>query len=366
MKATYYCPLPAMNGHLFMLFKRFCRTTSLQMVTRDVWLQDFSAGLFFLTDGVKELQALAYFIAGVRAGVSATRSAAVGKACFTLAVEGGIDEANVRAHHPTFCTVLPRRQDMISSHIEPSPCGRNVASKRSRGRRARHLHSFVEVSRGEEMRAFRHLTSRCLLTPYSVSPWVLSDAPAIYWMIGTAEMWTTFAAPSFGTFFARRVRDGFRLPHCMGCCKAILYATRLCGGCHAVEIFDVVEKPLEGGGGGPPARVIVDGFTRPFEFAIPYLYFHELTADIAEYIQVAAVLHTFNVLSSAPSTAAADRPVSLKDSGGGSFNLFRGWSQFLHFCQLDMPTPSLCVPFPQWEERVMTDLERQWHFSLHR
>ncbi|RNC60372.1 hypothetical protein TcCL_ESM01873 [Trypanosoma cruzi] len=79
---------------------------------------------------------------------------------------------------------------------------------------------------GEEMLAFRHLTFRCLLTPYSVSPWVLSGAPAFYWMIGNAEMWRVFAAPSFGIFVARRVRDGFRLPHCMGCYKAILYATR--------------------------------------------------------------------------------------------------------------------------------------------
>ncbi|RNE95579.1 hypothetical protein TcG_13345, partial [Trypanosoma cruzi] len=101
----------------------------------------------------------------------------------------------------------------------------------------------------------------------------------------------------------------------MGCCKAMLYATRLCCGCRAVEIFDVFEVPLEGGSDDPPARVITDGFTRPFEPAVPSLYFHELTAYIAEYIQVAAVLHAFKVLSSAPSTSAADRPVSLKDSG---------------------------------------------------
>ncbi|PWV08657.1 hypothetical protein C3747_88g94 [Trypanosoma cruzi] len=169
---------------------------------------------------------LADVIAGVRAGVSATRSAAVGKTSFTLAVGAGIDEANVRAHHSTFCTVLPRRQDLITSHIEPSPCGHNVVSKGSRGRRARHLHSSVELSRGEKCGPFRRLASRCLLTPYSVSPWVLSGAPAFYWMIGAAEMWRTFAAPSFGIFVARRVRDGFRLPHCMGCCKAMLYAMR--------------------------------------------------------------------------------------------------------------------------------------------
>ncbi|KAF8284566.1 hypothetical protein TcYC6_0004670 [Trypanosoma cruzi] len=167
------------------------------------------------------------------------------------------------------------------------------------------------------MRAFRHLASCCILTPYSVSPWVLSGAPAFYWMIGTAEMWRTFAAPYFGSFVARRVRDGFQLPHCMGCCKAVVYATRLCGGCHAVEIFDVVEVPLEGGGGDPPARVITDRFTRPFEFSVPSLYFNELTADIAEYIQAAAVLHALKVLSSAPSTLAVDRPASLKNLGGG-------------------------------------------------
>ncbi|RNC44569.1 hypothetical protein TcCL_NonESM05675 [Trypanosoma cruzi] len=145
----------------------------------------------------------------MRAGVSATRSAAVGKTCFTLAVGAGINEANVRAHHPTFCTVLPRRLDLIASHIRPLPCGRSVFSKRSRGRRARQLHSSVELSRGEEMRASWHLTSRCLLTPYLVSPWVLSGAPAFYWMIGAAEMWRVFAAPSFGILVARRVRDVF-------------------------------------------------------------------------------------------------------------------------------------------------------------
>ncbi|RNC38369.1 putative leucine-rich repeat protein, partial [Trypanosoma cruzi] len=102
------------------------------------------------------------------------------------------------------------------------------------------------------------------------------------------------------------------------------------------------------------------------EFAVPSLYFHELTADIAEYIQVAAVLHTFKVLSSAPSTSAADRPLSLKDSGEDSFNLFCGWSHFLHFCQLDTPTPLLCALLPQGEEWVTKEFERQWHFLLHR
>ncbi|RNC56459.1 hypothetical protein TcCL_ESM05970 [Trypanosoma cruzi] len=109
---------------------------------------------FFLTGGVEELQALADVIAGVRAVVSATRSAAVGNKSFTLAAEAGINEANVRAHHPTFCTVLPRRLDLIASHIEPSPCGRSVASKGSRGRGTRQLYSSVEVSRGEKCGPF--------------------------------------------------------------------------------------------------------------------------------------------------------------------------------------------------------------------
>ncbi|RNC39374.1 putative leucine-rich repeat protein, partial [Trypanosoma cruzi] len=95
----------------------------------------------------------------------------------------------------------------------------------------------------------------------------------------------------------------------------VLQGTTLC---NAVEIFNFIEVPPEGGSGDSPARVIVDGLTRPFELAVSLLCVHGLTADIAEYIQVAAVLHTFNVLSSAPSTSAADRPVSLKDSGGGS------------------------------------------------
>ncbi|RNC35887.1 hypothetical protein TcCL_Unassigned01197 [Trypanosoma cruzi] len=103
------------------------------------------------------------------------------------------------------------------------------------------------------MRAPRHLTFRCLLTLYSVSAWVLSGAPAFYWMIEAAEMWRAFALPFFGIFVTRRVRDAFRLPHCVGCYKAILCATRLCGGSHAVGIFDAVEAPLEGGGGDPPA-----------------------------------------------------------------------------------------------------------------
>ncbi|RNC52124.1 hypothetical protein TcCL_ESM10681 [Trypanosoma cruzi] len=115
---------------------------------------EFECQLVFLTGGVEELQALADFIAGVRAGVSATQSAAVGKTSFTLAVEAGVKGANVRAHHPTFCTVLPRRLDLIASHIEPSPCGRNVVSKGSRGRRARQLHSSVEVSRGKKCEPF--------------------------------------------------------------------------------------------------------------------------------------------------------------------------------------------------------------------
>ncbi|RNC54313.1 mucin-associated surface protein (MASP) [Trypanosoma cruzi] len=154
MKATCSCPLPAMHGLLVMLFGCFCRTTSLQMVARDVWLQSLNAGFFFLTGGVEELQALADFIVNVRAGVSATRSAAVGKTSFTLAVEAGVKEANVRARHPTFCTVLLRRLDLIASHIEPSPCGRNVVSKGSRGRRARQLHSSVEVSGGKKCEPF--------------------------------------------------------------------------------------------------------------------------------------------------------------------------------------------------------------------
>ncbi|RNC33897.1 hypothetical protein TcCL_Unassigned03365, partial [Trypanosoma cruzi] len=96
-------------------------------------------------------------------------------------------------------------------------------------------------------------------------------------------------------------------------CKVILYATRLCCGCRAVEIFDVVEVPLEGGSGDPPAQVIIDRFIRPFEFAISPLYGHELAADISGDIQVATVLHTFKVFSSAPLTAAGDRPVPLED-----------------------------------------------------
>ncbi|RNC45836.1 hypothetical protein TcCL_NonESM04366 [Trypanosoma cruzi] len=58
---------------------------------------------------------------------------------------------------------------------------------------------------GEKCGPFRHLTFRCLLTPYSVSPWVLSGAPAFYWMIGAAEMWRVFAAPSFLVYLSHAV-----------------------------------------------------------------------------------------------------------------------------------------------------------------
>ncbi|EKF32171.1 hypothetical protein MOQ_003984 [Trypanosoma cruzi marinkellei] len=152
----------------------------------------------------------------------------------------------------------------------------------------------------------------------------------------------------------------FRLPHCMGCCKAILYATRLCGGCHAVEIFDFVEVPLEGGSGDPPARVIIDGLTRPFESAVPSLYGPELTADAAEYIQVAAVLHTFKVLSSVPLNSAVDRPVSLKGLGGGFVKYFPRLEPLPPFLSARHAHTATLLFFPQWEERVTTNLERQW------
>ncbi|RNC32702.1 hypothetical protein TcCL_Unassigned04659 [Trypanosoma cruzi] len=202
--------------------------------------------------------------------------------------------------------------------------------------------------------------------PYSVSPWVLSGAPAFYWMIGTAEMWRVFSAPSFSIFVARRVRDGCRLPHCMGCCKAILCATRLCCGCHAVEVFDVFEVPLEGGSGDPPARVIFDGFTRPFEFAVSLLYFYELTADIAEDIQVAAVLHAFKVLSSAPSISAVDRPVSLKDSGGGFVQFVSRLESLPSFLSAKHVHTITLRSLPSMGEWVRTNLERQWLFLFHR
>ncbi|EKF30832.1 hypothetical protein MOQ_005344 [Trypanosoma cruzi marinkellei] len=215
------------------------------------------------------------------------------------------------------------------------------------------------------MRAFLHLRFRCLLTPCSMCPLVLSGASAFYWMIGTADMWRVFDAPSFGMFVALFVRDGFRLPHCMGCFRAILYATRLCGGCHAVEIFDVIEVPLEGGSGDPPARVITGRLTRPFDLVVSSVYGPELTADIAEYIQVAAVLHTFKVLSSAPSASAADRPVSLKDLGGGFVKYFPRLEPLPPFLSARHAHTATLLFFPQWEERVTTNLERQWLFLFH-
>ncbi|KAF8287431.1 hypothetical protein TcBrA4_0019060 [Trypanosoma cruzi] len=137
MKATCSRPLPAMDGLLVIYFWVFLPDNELENGYEGFVAAGFECRCFFLTGAVEELQALADVIAGVRAGVSATRSAAVGKTSFTLAVEAGIDEANVRAHHPTFCTVLLRRLDLIASHIEPSPFGRNVASKELRSRRAR-------------------------------------------------------------------------------------------------------------------------------------------------------------------------------------------------------------------------------------
>ncbi|PWU98264.1 hypothetical protein C3747_231g4 [Trypanosoma cruzi] len=152
----------------------------------------------------------------------------------------------------------------------------------------------------------------------------------------------------------------------MGCCKAVLYATRLCCGCHAVEIFDFVEVPLEGGGGDPPARVIVDRFTRPFEPAVSLLYVYELTADIAEYIQVAAVLHTFKVLSSAPLNSAAVRPVSLNNSGGGFVQFVPRLESLLPLLSARHAHSVNLLFSLQWEERVTKNLERQWLFLFHR
>ncbi|RNF01256.1 mucin-associated surface protein (MASP) [Trypanosoma cruzi] len=137
MKATCFRPLPAMDGLLVIYFWVFLPDNELENGYEGCVTAGFERRCFFLTGGVEELQALADVVAGVRAGLSATRSAAVGKTSFTLAVEAGIIGANVRAHHSTFCTVLSRRLDLIASHIEPSPFGHNVVSKGSRGRRAR-------------------------------------------------------------------------------------------------------------------------------------------------------------------------------------------------------------------------------------
>ncbi|RNC40350.1 putative leucine-rich repeat protein, partial [Trypanosoma cruzi] len=123
---------------------------------------------------------------------------------------------------------------------------------------------------------------------------------------------------------------------------------------------------LEGGGGDPPARVITDGFTRPFEFAVPLLYFHGLTADIAEYIQAAAVLHAFKVLSSAPLASAADRPVSLKVSGGGFVQFVPRLESLPSFLSARHAHTVTLLFSLQWEERVMTEFERQWLFLFHR
>ncbi|EKF28307.1 leucine-rich repeat protein, putative [Trypanosoma cruzi marinkellei] len=157
----------------------------------------------------------------------------------------------------------------------------------------------------------------------------------------------------------------FRLPHCVGCCRAILYATRFVGGCHAVEIFDVVEARLEGGSGDPPARVIIDGLTRPLDLVVSSLYGPELTADAAEYIQVAAVLHTFKVLSSVPLNSAADRPVSLKDLGGGFVQFVPRLKSLFSFLSARHAHTVTLLFFLQWEERVTTNLERQWLLLFH-
>ncbi|RNC39289.1 putative leucine-rich repeat protein, partial [Trypanosoma cruzi] len=107
-------------------------------------------------------------------------------------------------------------------------------------------------------------------------------------------------------------------------------------------------------------------FTRPFGLAVSLLCVHGLTADIAEYIQAAAVLHAFKVLSSAPSTSAADRPVSLKVSGGGSVQFVLRLESIPPFLPArHAHTVTLLFSF-QWEERVVTSLERQWLFLFHR
>ncbi|RNF27208.1 uncharacterized protein Tco025E_00582 [Trypanosoma conorhini] len=286
---------------------------------------------FFLTSVGEELQALADIIADVKAGVLSTPNTAIGKTTFTLAVEAVIDETNARALQLTFCTVSPRRLDLISSYIEPPPCRRRVAPNGLTSRKALHFNSSKKLSPEDEIRTVRQLTFRCFLTPYLVSPSLLSDAIAFYWMIGTAEMWRTFAVPSFNTFVTRRVRSGFRLLHCMEPREAILYSTRVCGEDHVVEIFDVIAAPSESGDSELSAQLIIYRFIRPFEVALSSLYQHELTADISEDIQVATVLHTFKVFSSASLASAVDSPLPAKELGRGFIQLVPRLESLLPF-----------------------------------
>ncbi|ESL08486.1 hypothetical protein TRSC58_03811 [Trypanosoma rangeli SC58] len=286
---------------------------------------------FFLKNVEEELQALADIIVDVKTGVLATSNTTVGKTTFTLAVEAVINETNARALQLTFCTVLPRRLDLISSYIEPSPCCRRAVLSGVTNRKALHLDSSTKLLASEEIRNVRQLTFRCFLTSYLVSPSLLSDAIAFYWMIGTAEMWRTFAVPSFNIFVTRRVRNGFRLLHCMEPREAILYSTRVFGEGHVVEIFDVIEAPSESGDSGLSAQVIIYRFIRPFEYAVSSLYQPSLTADISEDIQVATVLHTFKVLSSPPLTSAVDRPVPLNELSRGFVQLVPKLESLLPF-----------------------------------
>ncbi|ESS60578.1 hypothetical protein TCDM_11893 [Trypanosoma cruzi Dm28c] len=69
MKATCSCHLPAMNGLLVIYFRAFLLDNEFANGYEGCVFAGFERGFFFMTGGVKELQALADVIAGVRAGV---------------------------------------------------------------------------------------------------------------------------------------------------------------------------------------------------------------------------------------------------------------------------------------------------------
>ncbi|KAH9598400.1 hypothetical protein LSM04_005954 [Trypanosoma melophagium] len=260
---------------------------------------------FFLASVADEIDIIEKAIADVEKRVSTpVKLGAFGNKNIKLVVEASTGEANGRALHLTLSTLSPQRLELVSTYSEPLQGIRKTTLRGVTNRKIMSFHSSVNIPTVKRIRNVQQLTFRCFLTPYVVSPWLLSDALVFHWVIGALGMWRTFPESSFNFFVARRLRDGFRLLYCLPHRKAILYATQLCDGEQIVEIFDVIEAPIRGGDADLTAQVVIFRYMRPFKVGISSYYRYALTSDISEDIQIATVLHTFTVLSSSLYTTA--------------------------------------------------------------
>ncbi|KEG08832.1 hypothetical protein DQ04_06361020 [Trypanosoma grayi] len=312
---------------------------------------------FLLSSIDEEVRIISEIIAGVQEAVSASKKVIVGgKTELRLVVEVNVDATNERALHLTSSNVSPRRLDLLAMYSEPSPSSFRTTLSGVTNRKAVLLYPLLKVPPGKRIRTVQQLTFRCFLTPYLVNPWVLSDALVFHWAIGASEMWRTFAKPAFNFFLTRRIRDGFRLLHCLTQRKAILHATRLCDGHHVVDVFDVIEAPLENGDVGLTAQVIIYRYVRPFEFALSSSYRQQLTADISEDIRVATVLHTFSVLSSVALPTSPQHSLPTKEGKRGLVQLAPRLESLLPFLSASHAHPITLHSLPSMGEEGEDDL----------